>query len=229
MNVPHKHIHRDLLARAIVANLPPNAAVSNPIIKPIPIDFSHTSDDGRILTNVIGIYGPTSIAAEVRGTVRGLLQNDSYSLQYGTSPGQYYSLSDLSGPRQKTAIGLHQKRIATQTTVNLFQLKLHDHEEDISPDVCTHLLFCSHKSCQLINSKKIYYRPTSHMNTRLHLQASPTLPTETTTLFYKSTQRNNMYTEFTRLYMLWIHLLTASISSSTLTSTTRSHPRPENI
>ena len=89
MNIPHKQIHRDLLARAISTNFPPHAAESKHIIKPAPIKCSHTADECRTTTTVIGIYGPTSIAAEVSGTVRGLLQNDFCNLQCGIGSGQY--------------------------------------------------------------------------------------------------------------------------------------------
>ena len=154
MNVPHKQINRDQLARAITANLPHHAAASKPIIKPMPIEFQHTSDEGRTSTTVVGIYGPTSIAAEISGTIRGILQNVTFSLPCGTSSAQYYSLSDLSGPNRKAAIELHLKKISNLTTVNLYKLKLHDLEEDISPDVCTNLLERSHKNCKLINSKQ---------------------------------------------------------------------------
>ena len=154
MNVPHKQIHQDLLARAISANLPPHAANIKPIVKPVPIEFSYTSDGRRTTTTVIGIYGLTSIAAEVSGTVRGLLQHEIGTLQCGTGSGQYYSLSDLRGPNRKAAIDLHQNKIANQTMVNLYQLKVNNLDDDISPDVCSTLLIHSHKSCQLINSKK---------------------------------------------------------------------------
>ena len=43
--------------------------------------------------------------------------------------------------------------IENQKTVNLFCLDLHELRETVSPELCTQLLFSTHKKSQLINSK----------------------------------------------------------------------------
>mmetsp|Transcript_20949 Transcript_20949/g.31937 ORF Transcript_20949/g.31937 Transcript_20949/m.31937 type:complete len:262 (-) Transcript_20949:80-865(-) len=71
LNVPYKHVHRDLLSNAILPALPMPAASIKPILKVVSIEFTHTKDGHCSTTTVVGIYGTTSIAAEVTAPAGG--------------------------------------------------------------------------------------------------------------------------------------------------------------
>ena len=154
LHIPHKHIHRDTLARAISASLPQQATESNPIIKAAPTELTYTSNGKRHTITVVGIFAPIKIKAEVCGTIRKILCDDDMKDECGLGNAHFYSSKELArGPTRDSAIKLHLELIESQTTVNLFRLDLHDLRANVSHDLCAQLLLSTHKKSQFINTK----------------------------------------------------------------------------